>query len=1584
MPLPSITIICVFIFLYTLIVPCAFADRGEWEFRLSNGPFAFAGRLEMRPSRNDSWGTVCIDTLFKANTNAAVAACNSAGFVGVTQASIVDYGSGSNAQPIYLTAISCTADQLLIQNCSTSALGAVGQCVHSEDVGVSCVPPPTQWRFRLDNGTAPSNGILQIRPMPGLPWGSAHYYFWVYNYNYNDIYLKRRLICAELGYPLNETTDGRAGVYSARKLYDMLKWYPTIPSYYYLYGCAADATDIRQCTFSPMGQNNWDYNSHLWLDCRPPQAKKEKLMEVRIDEVWKPFGWRIAMGNFAARRNATDVWKPIPVGALYYEQTQVYPYTYYISPITATHGLKLLCAAAGYPNAQPVLALFPQSSNYYVNGWLNWFSEKINCTNASSIRDCVVEPDLENSVTRSAVPLGVDCYNESERTWEWEYRLINGPTNSSGLFQMRPNASAPWSIVSGTDGEMHSSIYGWTSACRSVGFTNLTASDYNAGRPYALRRDPCAFGCSSNTTLWLQNIGGCWKSPSLESTLSIENCTSRWRLGSFSSLTGALALDCQALPYNISLWQFRLVESTRIGNGKVEFRPRPDLDWGVIGNPYGNTLGDDWQLARLLALCHSLGFLNVTNPDFLSIGTANRSQESYLFGIQCDTRLGQTFVQNCTPTFPLRTPGLLDGSSFYGIDCFSPWRPQWQLEGGGEPWRGRLLYKYSNYAPFGTICNDYFKNNHFSWNAACHSLGYTNVTGARYLSVGAGTGNIYYDDIRCTAKNFYLEDCDKSPLGSHNCFHGQDAGVDCFPPPDELWKWEFRLIDGTAPTNGRLEMRPTVVSTWGTVCSGIFNHTYAAWMAACRSVGFTNVTKAAWRYGGRGPDLIYLDQIDCSNNSPTNGTRLINCSGYPLGSYDCTPWDAAGVDCDPAPETPELWQFRLIGGSAPSNGRLEMRPSSNVAWGSVCRRGLYHSRTALLATCRSVGFEAVRPVARFFGQGKSGIYLDNAACAPGASVLSECSFSPLFSHGCTHAEDFGIECFPTSTATMTITGSSSNSAVAPRTRTSSATFNPVPTATSSPTRTVIFRTASLMASKSQSTSATIEAPPSPSFIKTITATSSKSHQLPITSSQSHTFLEIVKNTGPSDLTKAATDTTSAANVVTVVGGLLVPVAAMQQGAALALLRMAACEKDALDGEPLDTIVHPLWFRIGSGVTAYARGAVLSNLIFLPILWGAFAYHIIPRLTSAYTGKSLTTSRDFVGWPSCLVIPFAMLSEGSAMASVALISLGETIDIVFGSVGLLILVACVAGWLYMIRIRIPINQLRLVRTVRLGMLSLTDTRWEWVVDTNESKKTPRIDNFSFDDNALKISFAVDKMRLTENSQRILLQYNHTYGEFWWLYSNLVSFGLALVVGVAEGMPNNTDGLCRGRWAIASLATVLQSVVLLTCTVPLQLALLGATGVLTCVFACLIAQSTLTGKSLAHEETISVIGMASSLVGAALMIFSIGRLIYELRMGKNPFLRKRRMSLSPRVSPLMLPMDSEMSFVGDSHSHKEMPEAFNCADSVVDDFDLESEDDFRTKRHPARVSVHYVHTRTRSLQEIMDKLATTKPADIYEGN
>jgi len=105
---------------------------GEVRARLAGGSSPRAGRLEVYHS--GAWGTVCGDGF---TDTAAKVVCYSLGFGYVGRAMNIDDYSGGNGT-IWLDDVACDGTETHIGECFHGGWG-VHNCVHHEDVGVSCL-----------------------------------------------------------------------------------------------------------------------------------------------------------------------------------------------------------------------------------------------------------------------------------------------------------------------------------------------------------------------------------------------------------------------------------------------------------------------------------------------------------------------------------------------------------------------------------------------------------------------------------------------------------------------------------------------------------------------------------------------------------------------------------------------------------------------------------------------------------------------------------------------------------------------------------------------------------------------------------------------------------------------------------------------------------------------------------------------------------------------------------------------------------------------------------------------------------------------------------------------------------------------------------------------------------------------------------------------------------------------------------------------------------------------------------------------------------------------------------------------------
>merc|ERR1711931_427488 len=106
---------------------------------------------------------------------------------------------------------------------------------------------------------------------------------------------------------------------------------------------------------------------------------------------------------------------------------------------------------------------------------------------------------------------------------------------------------------------------------------------------------------------------------------------------------------------------------------------------------------------------------------------------------------------------------------------------EFRLSNGTSEENGRVEVYHAG--EWGTICDDSFDID--DANFICNAMGYDGATEA-YSSAyfGQGYGTIWVDDLACDASHTDINSCMTLPWGSHNCVHGEDAGVACNRPCD--------------------------------------------------------------------------------------------------------------------------------------------------------------------------------------------------------------------------------------------------------------------------------------------------------------------------------------------------------------------------------------------------------------------------------------------------------------------------------------------------------------------------------------------------------------------------------------------------------------------------------------------------------------------------------------------------------------------------------------------------------------------------------------------------------------------------------
>lgn len=327
---------------------------------------------------------------------------------------------------------------------------------------------------------------------------------------------------------------------------------------------------------------------------------------------------------------------------------------------------------------------------------------------------------------------------------------------------------------------------------------------------------------------------------------------------------------------------------------------------------------------------------------------------------------------------------------------------------GGGSYYGRVEIYYDG--QWGTVCDD-------SWDLAdaevvCRQLG----LGPAVLALddayyGEGVGPIILDDVSCSGYEQRLDQCLTNGLYSHNCVHGEDAGVQCSTTfsPTTLYSWAMdgsvRLRDGLFPYEGRVEVYYN--GAWGTVCDDDWDLDDAS--VVCRQLGYSSVIDApGGAYFGEGYGSIVLDDVNCDGYE----SSLLECQSYTLNYHNCGHSEDAGVICSYDSVDDEYIRegsVRLMGSASENTGRVEIYHLGT--WGTVCDDG-WNLKDANVV-CRQLGYPDGAYSAddsAYFGQGDGHIFLDDVYCTGKEHYLADCKHGGWLNHNCGHGEDAGVRC----------------------------------------------------------------------------------------------------------------------------------------------------------------------------------------------------------------------------------------------------------------------------------------------------------------------------------------------------------------------------------------------------------------------------------------------------------------------------------------------------------------------------------------------------------------------------------------------
>ncbi|XP_073723248.1 scavenger receptor cysteine-rich domain-containing protein DMBT1 isoform X2 [Misgurnus anguillicaudatus] len=976
------------------------------DIRLVNGGNLCSGRVEVL--YNGVWGTVCDD--YWDLSDAAVV-CRQLGCGYATEAkSNAYFGEGSGQ--IWMDDVQCAGDETTLTNCSSTPRG-IHNCAHGEDAGVICQFGGTQTTATPSTSTqeisnTPISGFKDIRLVNGGNLCSGRVevlYNGVWGTVCDDFWdlSDAAVVCRQLG--CGVATEAKSNAYFGQGSGQI--WMDDVQ-------CAGNETTLTNCTATPRGTHNCVHGEDAGVICQ----------NIRLVN-----GGNLCSGRVEVLYNG--VWGTVCDDGWDLSDAAV------------------VCRQLGCGNATEA-----KSDAYFGQGSGQIWMDDVQCTgNETTLTNCTATPrGIHNCghnedagvicqigrTQTTATPRTATQYILNTSISEFkDIRLVNGDNLCSGRVEVLYNGV--WGTVCDDGWDLSDAAV----VCRQLGCGVATEAKSNA-----------YFGQGSGQ-IWMDDV----QCTGNETTLT--NCTATPR-GTHNCVHGE---DAGVICQNI-----RLVNGGNLCSGRVEV---------LYNGVWGTVCDDGWDLSDAAVVCRQLGCGNATEAKSNAY-FGQGSGQIWMDDVQCTGN--ENTLTNCTATprgthdcghhedagviclfGRTQTTATPRTATQYILNTSISEFKDIRLVNGDNLCSGRVEVLYNGV--WGTVCDDYWDLSDAA--VVCQQLGCGVATEAKSNAYfGQGSGQIWMDDVQCTGNETKLTNCTATPRGTHNCVHGEDAGVICqigrtqttatpststqeilnttisgFNATQKISNTsipgfkDIRLVNGGNLCSGRVEVLYNGV--WGTVCDDFWDLSDAA--VVCRQLGCGNATEAKSNaYFGQGSGQIWMDDVQCTGNE----TTLTNCSSRPIGTHDCGHHEDAGVICQfgrtqttatPSTSTPEILNttisgfkdIRLVNGGNLCSGRVEVL--YNGVWGTVCDD--YWDLSDAAVVCRQLGCgNATQATSNaYFGQGSGQIWMDDVQCTGNETTLTNCSSRPIGTHDCGHHEDAGVICqFVRSQTTATPSTSTQN------------------------------------------------------------------------------------------------------------------------------------------------------------------------------------------------------------------------------------------------------------------------------------------------------------------------------------------------------------------------------------------------------------------------------------------------------------------------------------------------------------------------------------------------------------------------------
>ncbi|KAI5175048.1 Deleted In Malignant Brain Tumors 1 Protein [Manis pentadactyla] len=495
----------------------------------------------------------------------------------------------------------------------------------------------------------------------------------------------------------------------------------------------------------------------------------------------------------------------------------------------------------------------------------------------------------------------------------------------------------------------------------------------------------------------------------------------------------------------------RLVDGMGSCSGRVEV---------LVQGTWGTVCDDLWDLAEAAVVCRQLQCGQaVAAPTGAHFGAG--SGKIMLDNMQCvgsESHLGQCAHGDgaqpncghledagivCTAHETLLPMSSVISEAQHAASSAPPggWAPV-RLVGSRGNCAGRVELFYQGV--WGTVCDDLWDL--LEANIVCKQLGCGwAVAAPGEARFGKGSGKILLDNVHCRGDEGHLQECSHVGWFSHNCEHGEDAGVICSDA-------DYAMV---TPPGRPLAVMAGMMAAEKPHCGSVITNSSGAIRNPPQNEMHDNIT-CVWEIKANASDHVLLAfpylNLDCTNeyfeildgppalakslgktcsgtyltySSSSNSMTLVyfrsfNNIGKNFVAYYYSATKEA-VSRTPnlitiptaAPRTvtarPGDWpELRLAGSSGRCSGRVEVLHQGT--WGTVCD-DLWDLNEAEVV-CRQLGCgRAVSALGKaHFGPGSGDILLDNLQCSGVERYLGQCAHAGWSEHNCGHHEDAGVIC----------------------------------------------------------------------------------------------------------------------------------------------------------------------------------------------------------------------------------------------------------------------------------------------------------------------------------------------------------------------------------------------------------------------------------------------------------------------------------------------------------------------------------------------------------------------------------------------